>query len=219
MAAPNRVGAAGARGRLNVGGARKCGRVPAGQDGRHDEQTETASVTQVDMDALLREHPAGFSLPGAAYHSEAAYRIDLDRIFGTQWLFACNGVEIPAPGDIVTVPVGADSVIVLRDRDGGVRAFHNTCRHRGSRICLTDKGHAARLVCPYLQWTYDLDGALIHANQMGEDFRADDHALAQVHVETVCGMIYICLAETPPDFARYRSAITPHIAPHAPERT
>ena len=168
---------------------------------------------------LLDAHPSGMSLPRPLYHDPTAFDLDMNAIFATQWLFACSGAEIHEPGDHVTVAVGRESVIVLRDEAGSVRAYHNSCRHRGSRICLEHRGSSSRLVCPYHQWTYGLDGALVHAQQMGEDFDPSEHALAPVHVETVCGMIYICLADAAPDFERFRRAVAPHIAPHAPERT
>ena len=66
-----------------------------------------------------------------------------------------------AAGDFFTYKVGSRSVIVVRDQDGEIRAFHNVCRHRGSRICKTEQGNAHRFVCPYHRWTYELDGALV----------------------------------------------------------
>ena len=68
---------------------------------------------------------------------------------------------MPRPGDFFTYTVGTESIIVLRDRSGEIRAFHNVCRHRGSRICKTEQGNAHRLVCPYHRWTYELDGSLV----------------------------------------------------------
>ena len=65
------------------------------------------------------------------------------------------------PGDFFTYKVGSESIIVVRDRAGEIRAFHNVCRHRGSRICKTEQGNAHRLVCPYHRWTYELDGSLV----------------------------------------------------------
>ena len=115
--------------------------------------------------------------------------------------------------------MGANPVVVLRDRDGQVRAFHNACRHRGSKICQQDRGHANRLVCPYHQWVYELDGTLIHARQMPKEFDTSTSGLAPVHVEVVAGLVYVCLADTPPSLARFKAAVTPYIAPHAPDRT
>ncbi|MEM7567722.1 MAG: aromatic ring-hydroxylating dioxygenase subunit alpha [Pseudomonadota bacterium] len=178
------------------------------------------AVKEADaLDALLAAQPYGRSLPGPLYHSRAAFALDLARIFRTQWLFACCAAEIPRPGDFITMSVGSDSIVVLRGDDGEARAFHNTCRHRGSKICLTARGSAPKLVCPYHQWTYGLDGRLVHAANMGEAFDPEAHGLSPVHVETLCGMVYVCLAETAPDFAAFRRDVEPYIAPHQPERT
>ena len=100
-----------------------------------------------------------------------------------------------------------------------MHGWHNTCRHRGSRLCLEEQGTAHRLVCPYHQWVYELDGRLLHARQMPAGFDTGSYNLLPVATEIVCGMVYICLAETPPDSARFRAAVTPFIAPHAPDRT
>lgn len=166
----------------------------------------------------LAGHRSGYSLPQALYIDPALHEADMAAVFAREWLFACNGCEVARPGDYVTLTIGTDSVIVLRDQAGQIHAFHNSCRHRGSRICLEEKGRATRLTCPYHQWVYDLDGSLKHARQMPADFRLDDQGLAPVAIEVICGMVYICLAETPPDIARFRAAVTPFIAPHRPDR-
>ena len=67
----------------------------------------------------------------------------------------------------------------MRGKDGEIRGFHNFCRHRGTRICDAEHGHASKLVCPYHRWTYDLDGRLITATQREFDAdRADARPLA-----------------------------------------
>lgn len=169
--------------------------------------------------SLLAERREGFSLPQGFYVDPAMHEADLAAVFGTEWLFACNSCEIPKPGDFLTLEVGVNPIVIVRDRDGQVRAFHNSCRHRGSRICGKEKGRANRLVCPYHQWVYELDGSLINARQMPADFDRSAYGLNPVHVEVICGMVYICLAETPPDLSRFRAGVTPYIAPHQPDRT
>ena len=166
----------------------------------------------------LAERRSGYSLPQAMYLDQSLYEADLEAVFAAEWLFACNGCEIPRPGDYVTFEVGRDPVIVLRDREGQIRAFHNSCRHRGSRVCQAEKGRATRLTCPYHQWVYDLDGSLRHARQMPDDFDKSDQGLAPIATEVICGMVYICLAASPPDISRFRAAVTPFIAPHQPDR-
>jgi len=171
------------------------------------------------MQQLLAARRPGFSLPGAFYTSAEVFQADLDAVFAADWVFACNVAEIPLPGDYLTLAIGPSSVIVLRDRDGQVRAWHNTCRHRGSRLCLEERGRVNRLVCPYHQWIYELDGSLLHARQMPADFDTSGYALKPVASEVICGLVYICLADNPPDLGRFRRAVTPYIAPHRPDRT
>jgi Rieske 2Fe-2S family protein len=136
------------------------------------------------------------------------------RCFTGSGFFAGLEAELQQPGDWFTFDIAATSVVVLRDRDGSVRAFLNTCRHRGSRICSGESGQAVRLICPYHQWTYDLDGRLIGAAMMPSDFDRSAHGLRLVHVQTLGGTIYVCLAKTAPDFADVRRAIEPALALH-----
>jgi Rieske 2Fe-2S family protein len=169
--------------------------------------------------ALLDERRPGFSLPQGFYVEDELFQADLEAVFGSEWLFAGNACEIRRPGDWITLEIGRNSLIVLRDRYGEIRAFHNTCRHRGSRVCLADKGNANRLVCPYHQWVYELDGSLRNARQMPKDFDRTAYGLKAASVEVICGLVYVCLAQEPPSLARFRAAVSPYIAPHAPERT
>src|ERR1051325_3880356 len=106
------------------------------------------------LEPLLDSCRPGWSLPGAFYHHETVYRLDLERIWRRGWLFAGHTCEIPEPGDYFTVEVDADSILILRDDNGEIRALHNVCRHRGSRLCSEVSGHLNKIVCPYHQWVY-----------------------------------------------------------------
>ena len=167
-----------------------------------------------DISALLRARPAGHSLPRAFYTGSAAFEFDLAAIFGTSWLFAGFEAEVRNPGDYISFMVGRWPVIIVHGRDGEVRAFHNSCRHRGSILCKPGQGSAARLVCPYHSWTYGLDGRLLAASRMPDDFQKSEHGLKPVHLERIAGAIFICLAETPPDISAMRRDLTPLLAPH-----
>ncbi|ACU48439.1 Rieske 2Fe-2S family protein [Brucella microti CCM 4915] len=155
-----------------------------------------------------------FSLEQKFYTDPDYYKLDLENIFYKDWLFVGHDCELPKTGSYMTVQIGAYPVIIVRDAQGGIRAFHNSCRHRGSRICSAEKGTAAKLVCPYHQWTYELDGRLLFARQVGPDFKPADYGLKPVHCETVAGYIYICVAEEAPDFAAFRNLVEPYLAPH-----
>jgi phenylpropionate dioxygenase-like ring-hydroxylating dioxygenase large terminal subunit len=164
--------------------------------------------------AMLAHRAPGHGLPGAFYTDPDIYALDLAAIFEREWIFVCASCEIPKPGSFVTVTIGRSPIIVLRDRVGAIRAFFNTCRHRGSRLCDAERGHAPALICPYHRWTYRLDGTLAHAKHMPPDFDASAFPLLPVHVRTVGGTVYVSLADEPPDFAPYAAAVSGLLAPH-----
>lgn len=167
---------------------------------------------------LVRDYRRNGPLQREFYWSSEIFAADMERIFGRWWLFAGHGCAIPRPGDFFTYQVGRDPIIVIRDGRGQVRAFHNTCRHRGSRICTEERGHAAKLVCPYHRWTYDLDGALL-LNTMA-DFGIDrtELGLFPVRVRDAAGLIFISLADDPPSFDDAFEAISRKLKPHGMER-
>jgi Rieske 2Fe-2S family protein len=96
-----------------------------------------------------------------------------------------------------------------------VRAFHNVCRHRGARLRQESHGIIGNLVCPYHQWTYNLRGELIHNEHMGDGFERCKFNLKPVHIESLAGLLFICLAEQRAEgFEAMRAAMEPYIAPH-----
>ena len=114
-----------------------------------------------DVLRKLKNRREGYSLEQAFYIDPDHYRLDLETIWYRDWLFIGHDCEIPKAGNYFTVQVGDYPVVVTRDRSGTIRALHNSCRHRGSRVCTQHKGSSAKLVCPYHQWTYELDGSLL----------------------------------------------------------
>ena len=170
--------------------------------------------TRDQMLKLIRERRAGFSLQQPFYIDPDFYRLDLKLIWYRDWLFVGHDCEIAKPGSFFTVQVGDYPVVIVRGRDGRIRALHNSCRHRGSRVCNTERGTSARLVCPYHQWTYDLDGTLVFARQMADGFCKEDFGLKPVACESVAGYIFICLADEPADLKPFRTLMEPFFTPH-----
>jgi Rieske 2Fe-2S family protein len=167
------------------------------------------------MRALLAQRRHGLSLPQGLYVGPEAHEFDRHAIFERHWLQAGLLSQIPRAGDYLTFEVAGSSVIVLRGDDGGIGAFFNTCRHRGARLCRDKAGHLGRrLVCPYHQWAYDLQGRLAQAPRMHPGFEREGIRLATVRVETVAGVIFVCLSEDAPDFAPFRAALEPMLEPH-----
>ncbi len=172
------------------------------------------SLQDADILALLNNRRPGYSLPGELYADPDVFRMDLDKIWYKHWLFAIPACEIPKSGNYVVYNVINYTVIIVRGDDGVIRAFHNSCRHRGSVICKGTKGSKPKLVCPYHQWTYNLDGSLAWARDMGPDFDPKQHGLKAVHCREVSGLVYICLAKTAPAFEEFAAEATRYLAPH-----
>ncbi|WP_163269499.1 aromatic ring-hydroxylating oxygenase subunit alpha [Chelativorans alearense] len=172
------------------------------------------TVSSPSIQELLARRVPGYSLEQPFYTSPAIYELDLTHIFHKEWLYAIPACQLAKAGSYVTMRVGAYEVIIVRGRDGEIRAFHNSCRHRGSLICKVREGHVAKLVCPYHQWTYELDGRLLWANDMGPDFDASKHGLKPVNLRNLEGLIYICLSDTPPDFEHYAEKARPYLEVH-----
>ena len=162
----------------------------------------------------LKTRREGYSLEQKFYTDADYYTLDLEMIWYRDWLFVGHDCEIPKAGNYFTVQIGDYPVIIVRDRSGSVRALNNSCRHRGSRVCTQDKGASAKLVCPYHQWTYELDGTLLFARNMGENLDKASHSLKPVHCETFGGYIFICLADQAPDFAPVKAMVEPYLARH-----
>ena len=164
---------------------------------------------------LVANRRKGYTLEAPFYLSPEIHALDIAEIFGKHWIFVAVDPDIAEAGDYMRIEVGHNSVIIVRDDDMNVKAFHNVCRHRGSQLCDEQKGSVGNIVCPYHQWTYNLAGELIHNEHMGEDFDKNNHNLKSVHVGNIAGLIFICLDDNPPaDFADMKQAMEPYIAPH-----
>ena len=170
--------------------------------------------TRSEMLRLLRSHREGFSLEQPFYQDRDFFQADHDLNWHRDSHFAGHDSEVPAAGHYMTLQVGTAPVVIVRDRAGKVRAFHNSCRHRGSRVVTAEKGRAGTLVCGYHQWTYDLGGQLVNARDMGEGFDKCAHSLKPIACESVAGYLFICLADAPADFGPMRARMEPYFAPH-----
>ena len=99
-------------------------------------------------------------LPPQAYAGEAFFALENEKLFPSAWVFAGFAHELAAAGDVVPVTVAGQPLILVRDRDGAIRAFHNVCRHRCA-LLVDAPGNVGRVItCPYHAWAYGLDGAL-----------------------------------------------------------
>jgi phenylpropionate dioxygenase-like ring-hydroxylating dioxygenase large terminal subunit len=144
------------------------------------------------------------TMPGEYYTSPDILAEEQERIFARSWLCVGRASALASAGDYVLRTVGGESLIILRDRSGDLRAFFNVCRHRGTRICEVPKGQFSETIqCPYHAWTYTTDGRLIGAPQMQdvEGFDKRDYPLHSAAVGEWEGFVFVNVARDPEPFA------------------
>lgn len=142
--------------------------------------------------------------------SPEIFAAERERIFRRHWLLVGHVCELEAPGRYFLFELDAESVIVLRDGAGEVRAFHNHCRHRGSKLCHEHAGTlGATIQCPYHAWTYTLEGALRNVPAMADvaGFDVKDWPLHPVALSIWQGFVFINLSKQPVPFAEALPAL------------
>lgn len=166
---------------------------------------------------LLDERRPGHALPRAFYNDPEIHAFDVEAIYHSNWLMVGFDCELPLPGSTLSMTIGGSPILLVRDRTGSIRGFHNSCRHRGAQLCKNGQGTAAKIVCPYHQWVYDLTGELQYAPNMPAGFEKAEHGLNPILVESIAGSLYVSLGARPADFAPYRLSLEPLLAPHGME--
>ncbi|WP_226576881.1 aromatic ring-hydroxylating oxygenase subunit alpha [Acuticoccus sediminis] len=168
-----------------------------------------------DLGALIAARRPGYSLPAALYTGAAAFEADISVVFHHHWIVVGVEADVPEPGDVYAVDIGPTPIILVRDDEGQIRAFHNVCSHRGAKIVPSGRAIVGKLVCPYHQWTYELTGELTGATHMGLDFDKALHHLQPVALRNIGGLIYVCLSNDPPeDIAAFEAIMGPRLAPY-----
>ena len=145
------------------------------------------------------------TLPARYYIDPDHFERELERIHLEMWLHVGRSQEVAQTGDYVLVDVAGQSAIVVRSPDG-LRAFHNVCRHRGTRLCTAPAGTLPGAIqCPYHAWTYGLDGTLVGAPHMEKvrGFTESDYPLHQVAVDEWDGHIFLNFSEAPLSLASH----------------
>ncbi|HEX7097420.1 MAG TPA: aromatic ring-hydroxylating dioxygenase subunit alpha, partial [Acidimicrobiales bacterium] len=159
-------------------------------------------IPLAELDATQRPLRQASTLPPACYSSAAFYEFEKEAIFYREWFCVGRAEQIPEPGDYLRVDIADEPVLVLRDGDGGIRAFSAVCRHRAALVVSDERGNCGRNIrCPYHWWTYGFDGRLMGAPAMHETEGFDRHdvALPPFQVEVWNGFVFVNLdAEAAP---------------------
>ncbi len=139
-------------------------------------------------------------LPGRDYVDEDVWRLEQRTVFRRTWFCIGRAEELAAPGDYVARDVAGEGILVVRGRDGAIRAFYNVCRHRGSVLCDDERGSAkGAFVCPYHNWSYDLEGHLVGTPNVREsdDFDRSAYPLRSVACDEWQGFVFVHLGDDP----------------------
>ena len=140
--------------------------------------------------------PSAVALEPHLYTDPGVLELEQELIFERTWQLAGHVSSLPRPGSYLTARAGTQPVLVIRDEDGGLRAFKNVCRHRGSRLLSGSGQCKAAIRCRYHGWTYKLDGTLIGVPEgLSYDDKLDKSRLGLMpaRVEELCGLIFVNL--------------------------
>jgi phenylpropionate dioxygenase-like ring-hydroxylating dioxygenase large terminal subunit len=151
--------------------------------------------------------------PFLLYSDDEVYRREQDTIFrGLAWHFLGLVAELPEPGSFILSHVGDTPVVVLRDREGEIRALVNRCTHKGTQLVMARSGRLDQFMCVYHNWCFDLAGNLKSVafergvrgkGGMPPSFRKEEHGLDRLRVHRICGLIFGTFSADVPDFEDY----------------
>jgi len=144
-------------------------------------------------------------LPSEAYFDPRRYDQELRRIWQRNWIYVSRSTEVAKPRSFRSFELGDQRVLLVRDDDGVLQGFYNTCRHRGAALCRESEGvlRSGALICPYHAWVYNLQGELLRTSSKrhGEGFDVADYSLYKIRVRETRGFVFVAL-EDPPPFER-----------------
>ncbi len=175
------------------------------------DQAEVDQLKQLmEWEASRTSPPQQFptlpDMPAARYTSAEYYELEREHVFGKSWLFAGHIDEIPEPGCYMRWHNAGDPIVIVHGMDGLVRAFYNTCRHRGAPVVAEDFGKSSRLMCGYHNWTYKTDGTLIGVPERQDfppDFDLSCRSLIPVRCEMFGNVIFVNFDADAPSLIDY----------------
>ncbi len=178
-------------------------------------------VSASELRSVARPLDRARTLPGPLFSDPTVFALEFERLFRRSWQCLGREDEFAAPGSFRTFEIGGSGVVVVRDARGTLHAFHNVCRHRGTRLVEPAEGaDLTRFLCPYHAWTYGLDGRLLGTPHMSEakEFDKDDYGLLPIRLETWRGFVFLNLDPKAAPLARSLGGLVARAAPYPLER-
>ena len=161
-------------------------------------------TTAVDLRAEINRFRADLPIseartpPASWYVDPAFYALEQRSVFSRNWCAAARSEQVARPGQFVCGDLAGEPYVITRDREGRLRAFFNVCSHHAAQVATGESGVCEELVCPYHAWTYELNGRLKRAPEVGgvQGFDRDAMGLKPIAVREWCGLVFLCLEET-----------------------
>src|SRR5262245_12472466 len=185
------------------------------------QPTPAPPLDPTELGEALREFGRSRMLPRAAYPSDHVLAFELERLFAGSWVCVARAEELAAPGELLAVQIGEVGVLLLRDGDGGPRAFANVCRHRGHELLPAGASTSAKsVVWTCRAWSYRLDGSLRAAPGMraAVGFEAAAHGLVPLPLQVWHGFVMVNASGDAPPLDQHLGALDELVAPYRPER-
>ena len=148
----------------------------------------------VDAGKIFSKPGARNGLPAWTYDNEELTGLEMEQVFLRNWMFVAHIADIPRAGDYHCFELAGERAVVVRGQDEEIRAFHNQCRHRASRVVAEHRGHCGKaMICPFHGWSYNLDGSLKNIPKMDSfpDFDSGELGLKALDCEVWQGMIFV----------------------------
>lgn len=155
-------------------------------------------------------------LPAWTYENAELSALEYERLVLPNWQIVCHANDIPEPGDYVTFDLQRDSILVIRDTEGELRAFKNVCRHRGARMLDGQGSCRGRIVCPYHGWNYDLKGHLrgVPSQETFPGLDKSRHGLLPVDLDCLFGFVFVRVAGDGPGLAEMWAPFLEDLVPY-----
>ncbi len=158
------------------------------------------------------------SINKACYIDRHFLDVETEHIFHKSWQFVCHEEKLREVGNYVTADIQGQSIFVIRDDSGRLKAFYNVCKHRAHEL-LQGEGSAQRITCPYHAWTYRLDGSLMTARRSEhlENFDVNGICLTSIRLEILCHFVFVNLDPDAPTLAEQTGNLKDEIKRYAPD--
>ena len=148
----------------------------------------------VDAEKIFSKPGARYGLPAWTYDNAELTELEMEQVFLRNWMFVAHISDIPRAGDYHCFELAGERAVVVRGQDDEIRAFHNQCRHRASRVVAEHRGHCGKaMICPFHGWSYNLDGSLknIPKRDSFPDLDPGEFGLKALDCEVWQGMIFV----------------------------